>query len=340
MRSGRHTLAMALSALLLLMAGWLGAAPLYARPEAPSAVGWVGSMSPVGGSTNSLEVGSAGGFDVYVQVWKSGVTEAPGPGAGIQCFLNWGPSGGPRSDQAMVFNVQIGNNDEYRATIATASLPIGSYAFSAYCTDDGGATKTWQGAGDGFLVITPPQARALWIDEATIAWDTSHGPGGGVTYRLHYTPDGSLNLPAVPGSSILLSYDSILTASSYPKFPNANGYKALKLSAGDLALLPDILKGEIAIAAYNSGGTLLGAGAGLLLLAANRLLTAPAKPAIPQPEPAPRWQPGPVPRTRLEPTLAFSTSSEAWIQNRAGKRVEDQTTADLRLPQHHHAARR
>lgn len=257
MRSGRQILAMALSALLLLVAGWLGATPLHAGPEAPNAVGWVGSMYPVGGSTNSLEVGSGGGFNVYVQVWKSGVTEAPGPGAGIQCFLNWGPSGGSRSDQAMVFNVQIGNNDEYRATIATGSLPIGTYAFSAYCTDDGGANKTWQGAGDGFLVITPPQARALWVDEGTIAWDTGHGPGGGVTYRLHYAPDGSLDLPTTPGSSILLTYDSVLTGSSYPKFPNASGYKALKIGAGDLALVPAILKGEIAIAAYDGGGTLL-----------------------------------------------------------------------------------
>ncbi|MFI5496695.1 VanZ family protein [Actinoplanes sp. NPDC051859] len=109
---------------------------------------------------------------------------------------------------------------------------------------------------------------------------------------------------------------------------------------------------------YNSGGTLFGAAAGLVLLAAHRFVppapettpstetlplrqplppTAAMPPAphqtIPPVQPAPGshqspWQPAPAYRhpsgdTLLEPTLAFSMT-----------RLEDQTTANLHLPHH------
>ena len=86
------------------------------QPRPLAALGWVGSMWPAGGSSNQVTVG--GSFDVYVQVYKSGVTESAGQGASITCTLVWAPvpyfggTWGTTINTTMTFNAQIGNNDE------------------------------------------------------------------------------------------------------------------------------------------------------------------------------------------------------------------------------------
>lgn len=112
---------------LTLVAGLLAGLPagLSAAPDAPAApatLGWVGNMFPAGGSSNTITAGGA--FTVYVQVWKDGVTNPSGQGAGITCSLYWGQVasfGGGWSnitDTPMVYNTDIGNNDEYKASIS------------------------------------------------------------------------------------------------------------------------------------------------------------------------------------------------------------------------------
>ncbi len=119
-----------------------------------STIGFVGNMYPTGGSSTAINQGSNSGLTVYVQVYAAGITEAPGQGAGISCALHWGRYGDPFSDLAMAFNVQIGNNDEYMATIPTAALQPGTYGFTAYCQKPG-EDKKWRSGEDGLLTVVP-----------------------------------------------------------------------------------------------------------------------------------------------------------------------------------------
>jgi len=131
---------------------------LFAAPGAPKPVlatlGWVGNMDPAGGSNTTITVG--GTFDVYVQVYKAGVTDSAGQGAGIACYLQWAAVpywGGDWTNithTLMTYNTDIGNNDEYKATISPA---VGLYEFTAYCTDTTDNTTLYQGGGNGKLVV-------------------------------------------------------------------------------------------------------------------------------------------------------------------------------------------
>ncbi len=126
-------------------------------------VDWVGNMNPPGSSSSPLAIGDAGPFVVTAEVFEPGVTAAAGQGAGIACFLQFGAPGQSPSDLAMVYDGDAGNNDRYRASLATAALPAGNASFTAWCSDDGGATRTYRDAsdgGDGIIAITPVPAPA------------------------------------------------------------------------------------------------------------------------------------------------------------------------------------
>ena len=244
--------------LLLLTLLLLLAAPT--RP-ATAAVGWVGNMFPIGGSNSSITLGNS--FDVYIQVWKDGVTNFPGQGAGITCALHWGQSPNPWTDTPMTYHGDVGNNDEYKATITPATA--GTYGFTAWCSDDGGTTKTWQGAGDGTLTVSAPSstitdARAQWLDTTTIAWNGTTV----ASYRLLFDPDGDLN-PATAGASpcagvftapCYVPLTPSGTVSGYPKNPNATGMVRLTNSLTN-SEAKTLLRGQTAVAAYNGGGDVL-----------------------------------------------------------------------------------
>ncbi|MCS7040051.1 MAG: DUF3372 domain-containing protein, partial [Caldilineales bacterium] len=141
--------------------------------EVPSTLDWVGLMWPRGGVANQVNQGSftPSGFDVYVQVYEAGVTPGMGQGAGIQCFLHWGKYGQTWTDLAMTYNTDIGNNDEYKATIPQATmngLTPGTYGFTAYCKKTNETGKKWKvdtyningtaaddDQGDGLITVIP-----------------------------------------------------------------------------------------------------------------------------------------------------------------------------------------
>ncbi len=186
----RHA-AMALTGLLL--AGLLLASP--AVGASPNALGWVGNLWPASGSTTTITAGDS--LTVYVQVWKDGVTNAPGQGADITCTLHWGQVdafGGAWyniTDTPMTYNTDIGNNDEYMATIAPGP---GLYEFTAFCTDLTDNSVTWSDnpSGNGKLEVQSPgpacDAAALG-DDAVVSAGLFHNtfaaeyraPGGAVT---------------------------------------------------------------------------------------------------------------------------------------------------------------
>ncbi len=113
-----------------------------------------------------------GGADVYTQGFEPGVTESAGAGAGISVWIgtsttntnpntwtNWVPA---------TFNVQVGNNDEYKATIGSSFAP-GTYYYAARWQYNGGQYRYggypngfWDGTTQvsGVLTVTPPPAPA------------------------------------------------------------------------------------------------------------------------------------------------------------------------------------
>jgi pullulanase/glycogen debranching enzyme len=219
-----------------------------------TAADWVGNMWPAGGSTNS---GNGNSFDVYIQVYKGGVTPGPGAGAGISCTLHWGRVGQAWANLPMSYHTDIGNNDEYKGTINTAVLADGTYGYTAFCTE--GGVQTWQQDGDGLILVNRSggviDQRAFWVARDIIAWDDNRS---NASYELHANPNGNLVVPTTPGSGIALTFHGDLNASSYPKLPNVAGYKAWRIPGSALSQVPDLLRGEVAIAAY-SGGTLVNA---------------------------------------------------------------------------------
>lgn len=245
---------------LLLVTVLLTAQPVQA------ALGWVGNMFPAGNEDHYMAEG--GSFDIYIQVYKEDVTEPPGQGAGITCTLHWsevnnfGGNWLNPTDTPMSYHGDVGNNDEYVVAISPAA---GLYEYTAYCTDTTDDHTLWQTSGNGRLTVIPSSseisdARALWLDAATIAWNGAAGD----SYKLLYDPDGGL-VPEAAGSApcafplndpCYVALAAHGTVSGYPKNPNAAGMIRLTNSlTNDQA--KELLRGQTAVAGYNSGGDLI-----------------------------------------------------------------------------------
>jgi hypothetical protein len=119
-------------------------------------IDYVGNMWPASGSSSTTVQGEE--FTIYIQAYKAGVTEPGGQGAGINCEIYYGDVNGfgmPWLNvftQAMTYNLDVGNNDEYIGVIS----PLAAlYEFTCRCSDDDGATWTWasQPSGNGLLTV-------------------------------------------------------------------------------------------------------------------------------------------------------------------------------------------
>lgn len=105
------------------------------------------------------------------------------------------------------------------------------------------------GGGD----LTKQQAH--WLTADTIAWDIDHNAAN--NYALYYAADGGMTLEngAISGGqSIALTYDPAgLSDELKAKFPHLANYAVFRLNADDLAMVGDLLKGQLAIVAMNGG---------------------------------------------------------------------------------------
>jgi hypothetical protein len=93
-----------------------GALLLTVASAAMSAVGWCGNVWPVNGTPYT----SADNIGVYVQVWKDGCTntDPAAPCPDIEARLFWRCTGDAAFNMIpMVYNVDVGSNDEFTATI-------------------------------------------------------------------------------------------------------------------------------------------------------------------------------------------------------------------------------
>jgi pullulanase-type alpha-1,6-glucosidase len=97
---------------------------------------------------------------------------------------------------------------------------------------------------------------AHWVSADTVAWAIARIPGA--EYRLYYSPDGALELTnegITGGEYITLTADRAgLSDEQIAQFPHLADYSALKIAPEDLARVPDILRGQVAIqSSYNQG---------------------------------------------------------------------------------------
>ncbi len=135
----------------------------YENPIA--SIGWANLQWPQSGS---ILAGSS--LTVYAQIWIDGITNQPGPGTGIQAWIgvnnaNTDPSTWTTWIPA-VYNVDVGNNDEYMAMIG-ASLAPGTYYYASrfnvfngdfvYGGYNAGGGGFWDGINNvsGVLTVDP-----------------------------------------------------------------------------------------------------------------------------------------------------------------------------------------
>lgn len=115
--------------------------------------------------------------------------------------------------------------------------------------------------GVGAVVGNLGFASGHWVSVDTLAWDVDV-PEGAV-FQLHYDPNGALGLTpeGVEGGQVVplaVNPDGIGSANA-DKFPHLAEYTALTLDAESLPLVPDILKGQIALSVSTAEGELLDA---------------------------------------------------------------------------------
>ncbi|HSH14321.1 MAG TPA: pullulanase-associated domain-containing protein, partial [Desulfurivibrionaceae bacterium] len=100
------------------------------------------------------------------------------------------------------------------------------------------------------------EQKAYWVEANTILWSAAEV--GGNSYTLHYAPEGSLATgdDGISGGSFINLVRDPAGASdaAKAKFPHLAGLPALKIASGDLALVPEILKGQMAVSSVNGNG--------------------------------------------------------------------------------------
>lgn len=81
---------------------------------AAAAIGWAGNVYPNHGAS----VVPTGPVDCYVQVWKDGVTNLPGPGADLEVFVDISSDNGASTTlEPCSYLGEVGSNDEYTVQI-------------------------------------------------------------------------------------------------------------------------------------------------------------------------------------------------------------------------------
>ena len=120
-------------------------------------VNWVGSMTPTSGA-----FAQGGSLTVTTQVLKTGITDAPGQGAGITCQITYGTVsffGGTWSNSGtfpMTYMTDAIDKDVYSGTLSPTTA--GLYEYICRCTDNIANAGSWvyHTAYNGQLTVSAP----------------------------------------------------------------------------------------------------------------------------------------------------------------------------------------
>ncbi|GAA3688454.1 hypothetical protein GCM10022399_00030 [Terrabacter ginsenosidimutans] len=129
------------------------------------------------------------------------------------------------------------------------------------------------------------KSKAFVVGPDLVAWPASALPAGTdpatLSWRLHWSADGGLavDAEAVTGGSVAsLTRDPAgLPASLVSAHPELAGAVALRLDKKTARLLPEILKGQVAVGMYDSNGMLLDATGAQTAIALDALYAASAR---------------------------------------------------------------
>jgi len=186
--------------------------------------------------------------DIYGQVFHDGLTTQPGQATGITAQLGFGPA---NSDPTVgrhwaffdgTFNVEAGNNDEYRGVLPAPALASGnrSYSYVWRMSRDGGNTWTYcdrSGAGRGAGLEFAASDAGLMVVGAQCTREAECQAGGTcnmasyqcdypaltVGYcRLHFPETAAVDV----GGTVDL-YGRVYIAGLTDRTPNANDPDAL-----------------------------------------------------------------------------------------------------------------
>ncbi len=104
---------------------------------------------------------------------------------------------------------------------------------------------------------TLEKARAHWLTQDTIAWDVKND----YTFVLYYAANGGLKLKdgVMSGGQAITLSTTRLSDASKTKYPQLKSYSGFKIPATDLAKVPDMVKGQLAIAAIDTNGLIMNA---------------------------------------------------------------------------------
>ena len=111
------------------------------------------------------------------------------------------------------------------------------------------------------------KSRAVWVDRDTIAWPAASVPAGTdpslLRWRLHWSATGGLAVDAEDltggSSAVLTRAPRGLPASVVRAHPELAGYLALELDARTAGQVRTILRGQVAVAMYDTTGALVDA---------------------------------------------------------------------------------
>lgn len=165
----------------------------------PTPIDWANLQWPPNGNINEGD-----NFIVYAQAWINGATQNTGATPGLECWIgystentnpntwtNWVPA---------VFNVDVGNNDEFMANIGTAIQGGGTYYYASRWRYNGGQYYYggYNTGGGGFWDGTNNISGILTVNGKPVISNVQHSPivpkpNQNVTVTATITDDGSVS---------------------------------------------------------------------------------------------------------------------------------------------------
>ncbi len=176
-------------------------------------------------------------------------------GDGVFTFSTWLPAGD--------FEVKVAHDENWTVNYGAGGVQNGPnipFTVPNSCTEvffSYDLASHVLTVGTGFVAPKGnlDEAHAHWLAEDLIVWNAG---GAGDQFALHYDPNGDLGLDAegvTGGSSIPLTFDPAgIPPALLVNNPHLTGFHALRISPADLALVPAILKGQIAVSAADASG--------------------------------------------------------------------------------------